>query len=145
MKTAKLLLIRDTFTDDTTLGKLYVNEEFFCHTLEDAVRDYGVKVHGDTAIPRGEYKVNVSRSSEFNRLMPMVYTEDNGYELVNGGISFKGIRIHGGNTHKNTEGCILVAHNRINDKRIQGTAEKDLTELLSEFDKITLTIINDAK
>lgn len=143
MKEAKLLVIRDTFTDDTTIGKLFVNGEFFCYTLEDAVRDYGVKVKGDTAIPRGKYKVKISRSSRFKRLMPMVYTESNGYELVNGGISFKGIRIHGGNTHNNTEGCILVAHNKVNDKRIQGTAERELTELLSTFDKITLEVISD--
>lgn len=145
MKTAKLVLIRDTFSDDTTLGKLYLNDEYFCETLEDAARAYGVKIPAETAIPTGHYKVKISLSSRFKRKMPMIYTEDNGYELINGGISFKGIRMHGGNTHKNTEGCVLVAYRRVNDKTIQGTAEKDLTMKLMQFDRVTLDVINDQK
>ena len=51
-------------------------------------------------------------------------------QIKKGGIEFKGVRIHGGNTHRNTEGCILVAHNRVDDEVIQGTAEKDLVNIL---------------
>ena len=138
-----LLLIRDTYTNLSTVGKLYVNGTFFCHTLEDVARAYGVKIKGETAIPQGEYLVDLSTSYRFKRIMPMIYTESNGYELKSGGISFKGIRIHGGNTHKNTDGCVLVAHNRLNYNLIQGTAEKDLVSLLSEAtEQITLTIKN---
>lgn len=72
----------------------------------------------------------------------MIYNQENGYELKNKGVSFKGVRLHGGNTHKNTEGCILVAYNRLSDDLIQGTAEKDLTEKLKEYDEITITIEN---
>lgn len=142
MKTAKLLVVRDTFTLQSTIGKLYLNGEFFCHTLEDVVRGEGIKIPGDTAIPTGTYAVHLSLSSRFKRLMPMAYTEENGYELKAKGISFKGIRIHGGNTHKNTEGCILVAYNRIHDDLIQGTAEAALTEKLKDYDEITLTVKN---
>lgn len=140
---AEIKIIRDTFTDNTTIGKLYINNEFFCFTLEDAVRDYGVKVKGATAIPRGNYYVKISKSYRFKRDMPMVFTEPNGYELINRGVSFKGIRMHGGNTHKNTEGCILVAFKKLNDKTIQGTAERKLTEKLKGFSEIVLTIINE--
>ena len=140
----ELLLIRDTFTENTTLGKLFANGTYFCHTLEDTVRAEGIKVYGHTAIPAGEYRVKLSKSSRFNRVMPMVYTEDNGYELKNGGIRFKGIRMHGGNTHRNTEGCILVAHNRLSDEVIQGTAERELVYLLEQFGEIEfkLTVKN---
>ena len=136
----KLELVRESYTKDTTIGKLYIDGVYFCYTLEDAVRDYGVKVKEHTAIPRGEYKVKLSMSSRFKRVMPMVYTEPNEYELINGGISFKGIRFHGGNTHKNTEGCILVAKNKLNDSTIQGTMEKQLTNALSNFSNITLVV-----
>jgi len=135
-----LKLVRDSYTKDTTLGKLYIDGLFFCHTLEDASRDYGVKVKGHTAIPRGEYKVKLSKSSRFKRTMPMIYTEDNEYELKNKGISFKGIRIHGGNTHKNTEGCILVAKRKLNDSTIQGTMEYELTKKLTNKENITLIV-----
>src|SRR5690606_14304558 len=105
MKKANLLLVRDTFTANSTTGRLYINGKYFCYTLEDVVRGYGIKVPGKTAIPAGTYQVMLTMSSRFNRLMPMLFTEENGYELKSGGISFKGIRLHGGNTHLNTEGC----------------------------------------
>ena len=139
-----LLVIREEFYNDTTIGRLFVDGEYFCHTLEDAVRGFGIKVNGETAIPAGQYKVKLSQSHRFKRLMPMVYTEDNGYELKSGGISFKGVRIHGGNDHTNTEGCILVAHNRVGKKKLYLTAESDLTKLLKKSLKsgFILTIKN---
>jgi hypothetical protein len=59
--------------------------------------------------------------------MISIYTESNGYELINDGKSFKGIRMHGGNDAGDSHGCPLVAYNRLSDDKIQGTAEKDLT------------------
>ena len=140
----ELLLIRDTFTENTTLGKLFANGTYFCHTLEDTVRAEGIKVHGHTAIPAGVYRVKLSWSSRFNRIMPMVFTEDNEYELFKAGIRFNGIRMHGGNTHRNTEGCILVANNRLSDEVIQGTAEEELVALLEQFGDVEfkLTVKN---
>ena len=138
----ELKLIRDTFTINTTIGKLYIDDVFFCYTLEDTARDEGIKIKGHTSIPRGEYKVKLSHSSRFKRVMPMIYTESNEYELKNKGISFKGIRIHGGNTHKNTEGCILVAKNKLNDSTIQGTMEKELVKKLTGVENITLEVVN---
>jgi len=130
-----LLVIRQDFYTDTTIGKLYVDGEFFCYTLEDAIRGEGIKIPSFTGIPAGEYFVKLSMSHRFKRIMPMVFTEDNQHQIVKGGISFKGVRIHGGNTHRNTEGCILVAHNRVSDKVIQGTAEYDLVKLLEKSEK----------
>lgn len=139
-KITKIEVFRESFTENTTIGKMFIDNVFICYTLEDAPRDYGIKIKGKTAIPRGIYKVKLSMSSRFKRVMPMVYTEKNEYELINKGISFKGIRIHGGNTHKNTEGCILVAFNKVNDYTIQGTAEKKVTEILKDKKNIVLEI-----
>ena len=130
------------FSARTTIGKLYINGEFFCYTLEDTVRAFGIKVPGETAIPEGEYKCNITHSRRFDRDLPMIYTEDNGYELINGGISFKGIRFHGGNTHRNTEGCILVAFNKIDKNTIQGTAERDLISKLNKANTISVEVRN---
>jgi hypothetical protein len=139
---AEIKVYRKWFTARTTIGELYINGVFFCYTLEDTIRPFGVKVSGETGIPEGTYKCEISLSTRFKREMPMVFTEDNGYELINNGISFKGIRIHGGNTHKNTEGCILVAYNKVDENTIQGTAEYDLTEKLKEFNKVTVKTYN---
>jgi hypothetical protein len=92
----KLKLLREKSSDDTTIGKLYIENEFFCYTLEDKVRDK--KVYGETAIPIGTYKVVITWSPRFKRQLPLLVDVP----------GFDGIRIHPGNTHKDTEGCILV-------------------------------------
>lgn len=104
----KLELKRDTFTDKTTIGKLYLDGLEFAHTLEDTDRkleDGGVKVFGKTCIPRGTYDVIVDMSKRFNKLMPLLLRVP----------QFEGIRIHAGNYDKDTEGCILVGSTRGND------------------------------
>lgn len=150
-----LTLKRDTYTLKSTVGKLYAGPDFLCHTLEDVVRGENIKIKGETALPNGRYYVILTQSPRFKRLMPIIITELNGYEAKMKGISILGSRFHGGNTHKHTEGCPLVAHNRLNDDLIQGTAEKDVTNKLIEmglkeqsiplppdFDFVELLILN---
>lgn len=92
----KLEVKRLTFSDKSTIGKLFLDGAFFCHTLEDVVRPE--KVYGETAIPEGTYKVKITYSPRFKRDLPLLLNVP----------GFEGIRIHAGNTHKDTEGCILV-------------------------------------
>jgi len=98
-----LKVIRSIYNDKATLGKLYINDEFQAYTLEDRDRDLQNhpenKIQGRTAIPEGKYRVIMSYSPHFKKLLP---------EILNVP-GFEGIRIHGGNTEKDTEGCILVA------------------------------------
>ena len=115
-----------------TIGKLYVDGEFFCYTLEDELRKEGVKVFGKTAIQDGEYRVVVSLSNRFKRMMPAILDVP----------MFTGIRIHGGNTAKDTHGCPLVAFNT-DGKKIWGTAERKLTARLLEADDIRIKITNE--
>ena len=88
-------------TDKFTIGKLYINNKYFCDTIEDKVRllnSYEDKVYGETAIPIGRYKVILSYSNHFKRKLPEILNVD----------FFKGIRIHEGNTEKDSSGCIIV-------------------------------------
>jgi len=141
MKHLTLVLRRDVFTETETLGMLSANGKFFCYVLEDVVRDpKAKKVHGQTAIPEGHYKVSFTMSNRFKRLMPLIENVPN----------FQGVRIHGGNHHKNTEGCLLVAYNRYLKKPfpgevtirnwIQGSAEKDITKLIQQHDSCSIII-----
>lgn len=136
----KLKLVREYLTPNETLGSLYIDGKFFCYTLED--KDRGLKqsnaladvqarkVKAQTAIPSGTYKVSVTPSNRFKRPMPLVHD-------VKG---FEGIRFHGGNTHLDSEGCILVARQRNLNKVhpaikaitnwVYGSTEKELTKLL---------------
>lgn len=143
----EIQIIRDQYNENTTLGKLYIDNKYFCETLEDTCRPDGIKVNKHTAIPAGfRYKVDVTMSGRFGRLMPILYTESDGITLKAGGIKFLGIRLHGGNKHTNTEGCPLVAYNRINEYTIQGTAEKELTakihDAIKRGETVSLYCIN---
>ena len=82
---------------------------YFCDTLEPTWRDYAngaYKVKGRSAIPEGRYAVVISYSPKFKAWLPILL----GGEEFNR--KWQGIRIHAGNTAKDTEGCILVGKNR---------------------------------
>jgi len=136
-----LLLIRDTYTLQSTIGKLYFNGEYFGYTLEDVSRGDNIKLPGETSIPEGTYKVKSSISSRFKRMMPMIFNQPNGYELISKGISFKGLRLHGGNRSKDTHGCVLIAENKVNNDTIQGSLEKLLTKKIG-ISEGWITIVN---
>jgi|SRR5688572_16260844 len=92
----ELKLIRETFTQDSTIGKLYINGVFHCYTLEDRVRDK--KIKHITAIPTGRYEIVLTYSNRFKQLMPLLLNV----------LNYLGVRIHWGNYSKDTDGCILV-------------------------------------
>ena len=84
-----------------TIGHLYIDGAYFCDTLEDTVRN-GVKIPGKTAIPAGAYKVKKTMSPRFKTVLP---------EILNVP-GFTGVRIHSGNTAKDTDGCLLLGLNK---------------------------------
>lgn len=118
----KLVIYRHTYNthpDRNIIGDLFIDGEFFCHTLEDEKCPDGVKVKHKTAIPVGKYKVILTVSNRFKRLMPLLIDVP----------MFSGIRMHGGNTSRDTSGCPLVAYHTDN-KKIWGTAERKLISIL---------------
>lgn len=92
----KIQITRNIFTDKSTIGDLFFDGEWVCATLEDSVRR--IKEYGKTAIPSGEYKIELRHSNKFNRMMPFLL--DVPY--------YEGVMIHWGNEAEATLGCILV-------------------------------------
>lgn len=114
-----ILLDRDVLVTTYTLGKLSVDGRHIGYTLEDPMREIvtergytwmrRLKLAGRTAIPAGRYEVIVSFSQRFRRMLPLLLRVPD----------FEGIRIHGGNTVDDTEGCPLLGLERdINRGRI---------------------------
>lgn len=99
----ELKLLRKYCKTSYTIGHLYIDGKYFCDTIEDVVRDLVTekKVKGRTAIPAGRYRVVLNWSPRFQCVMPLLLDVPH----------FDGIRIHAGNTAKDTEGCILVGRN----------------------------------
>ena len=78
---------------------------YLCDTLEPTWRDYNngaYKIKGRSAIPEGRYAVVITYSPKMKQWLPLLLNVP----------KFSGIRIHAGNSAKDTEGCILVGENR---------------------------------
>lgn len=128
----KLLLKRIAKKDNYTIGNLYIDNVFFCNTLED--KDRGLhetqslleiqskKVYGQTAIPYGTYKIDM------NTVSPKF--KDRSWAKFCGGKlprlidvkGYEGVLIHVGNKAEDTLGCILVGENKIKGQVINSTA-----------------------
>jgi hypothetical protein len=139
----KLILHRNWLVGDTTSGRLYIKEDrvgsklkFHSFTLEDKVRNE--KIHGKTAIPYGKYPIEITKSTRFGRMMPLIKNVE----------GFDGVRIHTGNTAIDTSGCLLVGKELTKDgKRLINSrgAYSDLNNKISEAikkgEKVTMEIV----
>lgn len=106
---------RYLFLSDRTIGKLYINDQYFCDTLEDKVRDLKKekKVFGETAIPFGKYGLTVGPTGLSKQTAPT-----GRLPLVNDVPYFSGIRIHKWGKPKDTEGCLLVGNLQTSDNTL---------------------------
>lgn len=138
----KIKVVRETFTENSTIGSLYVNDVFFCYTLED--KDRGLmqtdsllaikakKIWGKTAIPKGTYGMIVNKSPKLQRLTPRIL----------GIKGYDGVLIHRGNNANFSAGCILVGYKKSVDCIMESTkAEADLLTILQRESKHTIEIV----
>ena len=152
----KLKLERIARRDTYTIGRLYVDGQYLCDTLED--KDRGLtqdmseaeirkaKVYGETAIPKGTYKVTLNvYSHTFGKKASYSFTR--GYLPRLADVpGYSGILIHGGNTAKDTLGCILVGDNKVKGGLINSLVcfrklYAILKQAANKGDSITITII----
>ena len=105
----ELILTRIAKRKTYTIGRLAVNNEYFCDTLEPTWRDYkngAYKIKGKSAIPEGRYAIVITWSPRMKKWLPLLVGDQDFNK------KWQGVRIHAGNTEKDTEGCILVGQNR---------------------------------
>ena len=139
----KLKLKRIARKSDYTIGRLYINGHLFSDVLEDTDRGLQkdmtleeikkLKIKGRTAIPTGTYTIIITYSPKYKKQMPLLLSVP----------GFEGIRIHSGNTHKDTEGCLLVGENKEVGKVLNSryTYNRLFTKLKEAFDRgETITI-----
>lgn len=133
----ELKLIRKEYTENSTIGELFVDGVKECFTIEDKDRKLHcdmseaeiakIKVHSKTAIPTGRYKVVISYSNRFQKYLPEVI----------GVKGFAGIRIHPGNTAADSEGCILPGSTKAPD--FVGNSRSAFNALFAKMKKVEKT------
>lgn len=103
-----IIVYRQPVKGKPTMGEMHIDGEFFCYTLED--EDRGIiqgmslarvkqlKIYAETCIGYGTYKVKLTYSPTFKRILPLIIDV----------VGFLGIRMHRLNWSRETKGCIGV-------------------------------------
>ena len=132
ISTMKLKVDRHYKGDKYTIGKLYIDDVYFCDTLEDVDRgltqDMNLsviqekKVMHQTAIPSGVYETVMNVKSP-------TFSKKTQYEFCDGYLprllnvpGFEGVLIHIGNRIEDSSGCLLVGENKVKGQVINSTA-----------------------
>ena len=106
------ILVRDTKTDKAILGHIVLDDALICYTCENR----------EKAISAGLYNVQNSKSPKFKRELPLLY---------NAAVPAKrGIRIHVGNSVKDSSGCVLVGMGRKGDKLTESKPAEAMVTML---------------
>lgn len=128
--TPHLTLTRDRRSEWATLGRLSIDGEPICHTLERPWLDNKRRV---SCIPAGNYIGAVQPSPRFRANLPELLDVPGRDQIL----------IHAGNTADDTEGCILVGLERHDheDRIMQSRAAlASVMERLAGSDGFTLTV-----
>ena len=155
----ELTLKRIALRSGYTIGKLYVDGEYVCDTIEDTVRDLDkdgkfangeVKIPGKTAIPYGRYEITMKvKSPKYSNFSKYSWAKKyDGYlpRLLNVP-HFDGVLIHVGNSALDSEACVLVGENKVVGKVINSV--NTFRRLMDDYlvpakkrnEKIVITII----
>ncbi len=128
-----------------SIGILYIDGRRICETLEDEDRGLSAsmpleelltrKIKGQTAIPTGIYQVVMSYSPRFKKMLPLIMNVP----------AYEGVRIHSGNTARDTEGCILCGRNTkvgmvTNSRYWTGKVIKMIQEAASRKEQVKIRI-----
>ena len=158
----KLILKRIAKRKNYTIGRLYIRteeveefrtytkDEYICDTLEPPCIEMKVdrtveevladrnllKAIKPCAIPEGEYRVSMTYSPRYKTQLPLI-TGNSRFNSL-----WQGIRIHAGNTAKDTQGCILVGENQIVGMVINSriTLKKVVAKLKCRAESLKLTV-----
>ncbi len=128
----KLTLKRTAKKPTYTIGKLYIDDVYFCDTIEDTDRGLyqgqdlalikKIKINSKTAIPKGTYKITL------NVVSPKYSKKKIYQDICKGRVprllnvpGYEGVLIHIGNTADDSSGCILVGENKQVGKVLNST------------------------
>ena len=118
-----LTIVRETRTETAILGRLYLNGQMVCYTLENTSK----------LIPCGVYSVKNSQSPKFKRELPLIYNKDVP--------ASRGVRIHRGNSWRDSSACVLVGMNRDVKKNFiteSALAETMVTMICRNVDRLVI-------
>lgn len=151
MNKAYIKVHRYLKTPNYTIGKLYVNGEYICDTLEDTDRGLHQnmpikeiqqkKIYGETAIPLGRYEVNMEQYSPKFGTREWAKPYDGKLPRLVNVPCWEGVLIHVGNTANQTLGCLLTGRYAGDGKLVESTIHfHKLMQKLQQYDEVEILI-----
>ena len=111
-----ITILRHLADSSGTYGKLFIDNKFICFTLEPS--NFDISATNKGCISEGDYEFKITHSMRLLYFSPQLFNVPN----------FTGIRIHIGNSKKDTSGCILVGQFLIGSRIFY--SKKAFTELM---------------
>ena len=151
----KLTVLRETPKDTYTPGKLYIDGEFFSDTLEDFDRNLtqdmsigeiqSKKIYGETAIPKGIYKITLDVvSPKFSQYPFYMDTCQGRLPRLVDVPGYEGVLIHvadGWKKDKLLQGCIGIGERQSDGSLLNGKETfRKLYKKIKEQDNLTIEI-----
>ena len=155
-----------------TIGSMYYKGQLIAYTVEDIVR-YDKKINLQTAIPAGDYYINLDVTGNDNLTNNYVKLKGKGkypanwspnvtkgvfarvgndnanaVNVINPKFNFGGARIHAGSSENSSAGCIIVSNLRDNKGYLIGNSlakSFEITKLIYDNDITRIIIIDDFK
>jgi len=151
----KIKVQRFSENNESTVGLLFIDDVFYCFTLEDEGR--AVKVFNETRIPSGTYKIGYRKVGGHHERYLKRFGNNVHYGMleIKDVPNFKYILIHIGNDDDDTSGCVIVGdicHNNIDADGYIGKSAvayvriyKLISKALEQGEEVSIQIIDNAK
>lgn len=136
-----LLLKRFSPGNEASLGLLFVNDEFFCYTLEDQPNE--PKVPGETRIPSGRYQIILRTDGGMTKRYARRFSFHKGMLWLQDVPDFTFIYLHVGNHDDHSEGCILVGDGQVQNVTERGQVTSSVAAYTRLYEAVTNALLRE--
>lgn len=137
----ELILKRFSGADESTLGLIFVEEKFFCYSLEDQFNE--PKVPGETRIPPGKYQIMLRTEGGMHQRYGNRFPWHKGMLWLQDVPDFTFIYLHTGNNDDHSEGCILTGDGQVQNVTERGQVTSSVAAYRRLYEVITEALLQE--
>ncbi len=137
----ELILKRFSGAEESTLGLVFVEEKFFCYSLEDQFNE--PKIPGETRIPPGRYQILLRTEGGMNERYGKRFDWHDGMLWLQDVPNFTFIYMHVGNKDDDSEGCILTGDGQVQNVTERGQVTSSVSAYRRLYEVITEALLHE--
>lgn len=137
----ELKLKRFSGADESTLGLIFVESEFFCYSLEDQFNE--PKIKGETRIPAGRYQIILRNEGGMVTRYKKRFSWHGGMLWLQDVPGFTFIYMHVGNKDDDSEGCILTGDGQMQNVTERGQVTSSVAAYRRLYEVVTEALLSE--